>query len=240
MTTEQDMTALAIPEAYSLTPAQFKKAVADGQAKAEILKDIVESAGLYTKINSKPYLHVEAWQTIGQAYGYTAKVEWSHQIEGGGWEARAVVIDAVGNEVGAAEAEAGTYGDHPWDKRPNHQVRSMAQTRAVSKALRSLLSWVVVLAGYEATPADEMTPQHDDGEQSGAGQTVSVKTISEPQRGRLFAIMKANHVPDHDVRMYIKDAFNIDSTKDLTIPQYDELVEWVEARGERKPDGEDE
>jgi hypothetical protein len=36
----------------------------------------------------------------------------------------------------------------------------MAQTRAASKALRQPLGFVVVLAGYEATPADEM-PSHD-------------------------------------------------------------------------------
>jgi len=32
----------------------------------------------------------------------------------------------------------------------------MAQTRACAKALRNVLAWVVVLAGYRATPAEEM------------------------------------------------------------------------------------
>ena len=39
---------------------------------------------------------------------------------------------------------------------PQFQVRSMAQTRAGSKALRNALAWVVVLAGYRPTPAEEM------------------------------------------------------------------------------------
>ena len=36
------------------------------------------------------------------------------------------------------------------------QIASMAQTRAVSKAFRLALSWVMTLAGYEPTPAEEM------------------------------------------------------------------------------------
>ena len=39
---------------------------------------------------------------------------------------------------------------------PQFQLRSMAQTRAGAKALRNALAWVVVLAGYAPTPAEEM------------------------------------------------------------------------------------
>ena len=39
---------------------------------------------------------------------------------------------------------------------PFYQLASMAQTRANSKVLRNVLSWVVVLAGYKPTPAEEM------------------------------------------------------------------------------------
>jgi hypothetical protein len=40
---------------------------------------------------------------------------------------------------------------------PLFQLRSMAQTRACAKALRNVFAWVVVLAGYKPTPAEEMT-----------------------------------------------------------------------------------
>jgi hypothetical protein len=39
---------------------------------------------------------------------------------------------------------------------PMYQLRSMAQTRACAKALRNILAWVVVLAGFKTTPAEEM------------------------------------------------------------------------------------
>ena len=41
--------------------------------------------------------------------------------------------------------------------KPLFQLRSMAQTRAEAKALKGVFSWVVVLAGYQPTPAEEMT-----------------------------------------------------------------------------------
>src|SRR5262249_19610449 len=50
----------------------------------------------------------------------------------------------------------------PWgvEKVPTFQLRSMAQTRAASKAFRLALSSVVVLADYAPTPAEEM-PGYD-------------------------------------------------------------------------------
>lgn len=39
---------------------------------------------------------------------------------------------------------------------PLFQLRSMAQTRACAKAMRNALAWVVVLAGYKPTPAEEL------------------------------------------------------------------------------------
>jgi hypothetical protein len=39
---------------------------------------------------------------------------------------------------------------------PSFQLRSMSQTRACAKAFRNVLAWVVVLAGYKPTPAEEM------------------------------------------------------------------------------------
>jgi len=41
-------------------------------------------------------------------------------------------------------------------------IKSMAQTRALGKALRLPLGWIVSLAGYKATPAEEMPPSIQD------------------------------------------------------------------------------
>jgi hypothetical protein len=58
-------------------------------------------------------------------------------------------------EISAAEAMC--LNDEPnWKTKPLFQLRSMAQTRSCAKALRNVLAWVVVLAGYRATPAEEI------------------------------------------------------------------------------------
>ena len=44
---------------------------------------------------------------------------------------------------------------------PLFQMASMAQTRACSKVLRNVLSWVAVLAGYSPTPAEELDGMAD-------------------------------------------------------------------------------
>ena len=59
---------------------------------------------------------------------------------------------------------------------PLFQLRSMAQTRACAKALRNVLAWVVVLAGYRPTPAEELDYDRertkDQGEQAGAAKEI--------------------------------------------------------------------
>ena len=53
--------------------------------------------------------------------------------------------------------------------KPLFQLKSMAQTRACSKVLRQVFAWIVVLAGYKPTPAEEMTgnEQFEDHEDRG-------------------------------------------------------------------------
>jgi hypothetical protein len=72
-----------------------------------------------------------------------------------GWEARVEARTRGGEVVGAAEAECLT-DERTWKGRDDYARRSMAQTRAVSKALRLPLGFVMQLAGFNPTPADEM------------------------------------------------------------------------------------
>jgi hypothetical protein len=81
-------------------------------------------------------------------------VEWTRPVADG-WEARVEARTLAGQVVGAAEAEC-LRTEKQWKSRDDYALRSMAQTRAVSKALRGPLGFVVTLAGFEATPAEEM------------------------------------------------------------------------------------
>ena len=149
------MAQLARMETRALSPAQYDAALDAASRKAKSLDRIVQEQKLYTQIGPSKHLRIEAWITLAQGYGYAFDIEWTRPIEGG-WEARAVVRGPGGDVVGHADAECGTRGDANWATKPSFQQRSMAQTRAISKALAFQLRWVVVLAGYSATPAEEM------------------------------------------------------------------------------------
>jgi hypothetical protein len=72
-----------------------------------------------------------------------------------GWEARVEARTRAGEIVGAAEAEC-LRSENTWANRDDYALRSMAQTRATSKALRQPLGFVMQLAGFNPTPAEEM------------------------------------------------------------------------------------
>lgn len=145
--------------------------VQDAQNKADMLYNVVEKQHLYQEIRGKKYLQLEAWQTLGKFCNITGEIEWVKSVElwdARGFEARAVIkltevsIDEEGTthiKVGdtIAAAESMCMNDEPnWQGKPIFQLKSMAQTRALSKAYRSCLSFIVALAGYAPTPAEEM------------------------------------------------------------------------------------
>lgn len=115
--------------------------------------------------NGEQYLEFEDWQTVGRFYRLAAKVVKTDFVEYGdakGFEARAVALDIdSGIEISAAEALC-LNDEKNWAMKPLFQLKSMAQTRACAKALRNVLAWVVVLAGFKPTPAEEMTGVHQE------------------------------------------------------------------------------
>jgi hypothetical protein len=170
------------PPALDLIVQRVPAAVIqEGHKAAKALKDIVDAKPHKVMLGGKQYLVFEDWQTLGRFYNVTAKVVETKYVEYGvvkGFEARAVALRGDGAEISAAEAAC--LSDEPrWRSRPVYewttddegqrqrmkvgdelvplfQLKSMAQTRACAKVLRTVLAWVVVLAGYEPTPAEEM------------------------------------------------------------------------------------
>lgn len=125
---------------------------------AQQLTSIVASRPNKLVVGGKQYLFFEDWQTLGKFYGVSARVLSSEEIikkgQSIGYLAKAAAVHQ-GYEVSTAEAEC-TIKEPNWASKPMFQLRSMAQTRAYAKALRNCLGWVAVLAGYEATSAEEI------------------------------------------------------------------------------------
>lgn len=129
--------------------------VARATAVANALKDVIDRKGLITNIQGKEYVQVGGWTLLGTMLGVFPVMDWCRRLDNG-WEARVEARTLAGAVIGAAEAEC-TRDERMWSNRDDYALRSMAQTRATSKALRMPLGFVVTLAGYEATPAEEMT-----------------------------------------------------------------------------------
>lgn len=128
--------------------------VARATSVATILSGVLKKQGLTKRISNKDYVQVEGWTLCGTMLGVYPVVEWTRPIEGG-WEARVEARTRDGAVVGAAEAEC-LRSESRWKSADDYSIRSMAQTRAISKALRAPLGFIVALAGYEVTPASEI------------------------------------------------------------------------------------
>lgn len=121
---------------------------------AEALMPVIRARGLVVSIQGRDHLTVEAWQTLGAMVGVSPVCVWTRKLEDG-WEARVEARASDGRVVGAAEAEC-LRGEDRWSRADDFAVRSMAQTRATSKALASVLRFVATLGGAAGTPAEEM------------------------------------------------------------------------------------
>lgn len=225
----QDMTVYRPPEIV----------LAEAQKAAKALADVVSKKKKPVIMNGEQYLEFEDWQTVGRFYGVTAKVVSTQFIEYGsvqGFEARAVAVRADGMELSGAEAMC--LNDEPnWQKKPLFQLRSMAQTRACAKSLRNVLAWVVVLAGYKATPAEEMQGVFKKEEKPPLKEPEKKQSdpakISDAQRKRFYAIAKNTGFSDEEIKAHLL-TLGIEHTSGILKTQYDEICKWAEAR-EREP-----
>ena len=151
----------------------------EARKAAKALQDVIESKPRKVVLNGKTYLTFEDWQTVGRFYGISVGVESTKYIELAdgvqGFESRAfAVITSTGVHISAAEAMC-LNDEVNWKNKPLFQLRSMAQTRACAKAYRNVLAFVPVLAGYEGTPAEEMTQMGS----VEAAQQVAARKINE-------------------------------------------------------------
>lgn len=139
--------------------------IKQGQKAAKALMKVVEITKPL-KLNGKTYLYFEHWQTMAKFFKMSVGIEWTKQTDMG-WDAKAIVYQN-GIIIGGAEASC-NKDEKNWSIRtnkfsgkteevPDFQRKSMAQTRAMSKALRSILGYIPVLAGIEPTPAEEIEP----------------------------------------------------------------------------------
>jgi hypothetical protein len=145
-------------EQNALVPIDERPAeiIQHGKEIAKTLAAVIMECHLYKVIQDRKYVMVEGWTTLGGIIGVQPREVEVKRLEDGSYEGTVELVRVRdGMVVGGASALCGM--DEPtWAKRPEYARRSMAVTRATGKAYRLAYSWIIKLAGYEATPAEEM------------------------------------------------------------------------------------
>lgn len=155
---------LATPTLFGTSdPRRALEAMSD---VATVLVDVIKDRKLYARISGHEHITAEGWTTLGAMLGVVPIVEWTRPNEtGDGYVARVEARTLDGRVVGAAESEC-SRAERRWKTADPYAIRSMAQTRAIGRALRAPLGQIVVLAGYEPAPAEEMPVLDRDAEHS--------------------------------------------------------------------------
>jgi hypothetical protein len=123
---------------------------------ANTLKDVIEKQGLIANIQGNNYVMAEGWSTLGTMIGIMPNEKEVRRLEDGSYEAIVELLNVhTGQIVGTGSALC-SVKEKRWGKADDYARRSMAITRATGKAYRQGLGWIVTLAGYKATPAEEM------------------------------------------------------------------------------------
>jgi hypothetical protein len=152
----ETLTGEPLPERTTRDPQRI---LAQAEQAAQALAQAMAGKPRRVILNGSEYLEFEDWQTLAGFYGLATRTEEAEPIEIFGCQgakAKAVVCDRdSGMQLGGAEAYC-LSSEEGWADKPWFQLASMAQTRAGAKALRNLLAWVAVRAGFKPTPAEEM------------------------------------------------------------------------------------
>lgn len=204
---------------------------------------------------TNPHLKIEGAQFIGQIFGVSARIcqastqcidmggvhGWVAEAETVHWETQAVLTRAsamcLSDEDnwslrpkyegrGAQRRQAvDAQGQKVFAPTPQFQLRSMAETRACSKAYRLLFAWIYTMHGFEATGAEEMS-EDSHIRQPQARQTAGNR-ITEAQAKRLWAIAR-DKGKEKDETIAIIKHFGFEATEAITRDKYDEIVAALE------------
>lgn len=126
---------------------------------ADALKDVIVKKKLVATISGKQHVLVDGWTLCGTMLGVFPVVVRTTELyqdeKSIGFEAYTEARTISGAIVGAATARC-TRTEGTWKTRADYALLSMAQTRSVSKAMRIPLGFIISMAGYETSPAEEV------------------------------------------------------------------------------------
>ncbi len=174
----------SLPISFVDNPSQFLE---EATTQAKVLKDFLVKTNSVIKIGPSEHVKVGGWQFLAQLAGLSVGTSAEPiTLEDGdtGWKAHAVLYRA-GQRVGDGDALC-LRSERNWKNSDAYAICSMAQTRAISKAIKGVLGFVVVMAGYSDTPAEEMPRPARQTKDKAAAMRTRIKELAveaDTQRG---------------------------------------------------------
>jgi hypothetical protein len=167
------------------------------------LKEFIVKQKLFTNIQGKNYVNVEGWEYAGACTGILPVVRKLEDLSTTKSEikfrAEVELVRLKDNQpVGfgiaiCSNLEAKRRGAD------EYVIASMAQTRAIGKAYRNMFGFLMKMAGYQPTPAEEAEVLSDDsGNPDVYEQIKAVKTRAE--LAKLLASL-----PAQDLKAYVNE-----------------------------------
>lgn len=164
-------------------PVLYQKlGMARAKKLANELSNFARENNLQIEIAGKQYMQVEGWQFIGTQMGLTDIVKYCDRVETEDpKEIKYKSVVEVINQNGTVISKGFAFASNLEKKKTGFEeyaVASMAQTRAIGKAYRNFLAWIVKMAGYEPTPYEEVDKDKMEGDLAKAKRSV-LKALTE-------------------------------------------------------------
>lgn len=182
------------------------------------LAKLIKDKKLSTNIKGKDFVNVEGWQFAGAALGLMPIITETKDLSNEKiikYSATCEIRNISNGNVVAVGVALCTNAEPTKKYFDEYAILSMSQTRAIGKAYRNLLAWLMKAAGFEATPAEEMDFVHEEPKKSKPVQEVVSEIIDEePNREELMMeIAKCTKVKQlTDIYYGYKQIFDADQT----------------------------
>ncbi|AHM61634.1 hypothetical protein D770_16900 [Flammeovirgaceae bacterium 311] len=184
-----------IVESYDISNASETLHLAQDLAK------FIRENRLAMQIQGKDYVNVEGWQYAGARLGILPVIEDVKRIQSNDdevkYQAHVKLVNLKTDTIvgsGFAICSNRESGKRYYQE---FAIASMAQTRAIGKAYRNILAWIIRAAGYEPTPAEEMDfLMKDDAGAAGNRKGAAAANDREPVRTKVAAVKKKELVED--------------------------------------------
>ena len=126
---------------------------------AKDLAKFIKENKLTTSVQGKEFVNVEGWQYAGSRLGIVPIVEHVINVSSAEemkYQAKVTLFDLRHQTIVGAGFAVCSNKESGKKFYQEFAIMSMAQTRAIGKAYRNCLAWIIRAAGYEPTPAEEM------------------------------------------------------------------------------------